>query len=46
MYKAKFCPQCESEDVEMVSGGITGTWKCMNCGFQGAVFPEKEKDEK
>ncbi len=42
MISKKFCPKCKSEDVEMVAGGITGSWVCGNCGFMGTVFPEKE----
>jgi ribosomal protein L37AE/L43A len=41
MITRKICPNCGSEDVFMISGGITGTWKCKNCGHTGAVF-EKE----
>lgn len=38
----KFCPRCGSDDVEMVAGGITGSFMCNNCGYSGSVFPEKE----
>ena len=40
MIAKKFCPRCESEDVEMIAAGTTGTWMCRNCGFTG-IFPEK-----
>ena len=49
MVSKKFCPRCGSEEVEMIAGGITGTWMCRKCGFSGAIFPEKEivgKDSK
>jgi transcription elongation factor Elf1 len=36
----RFCPQCGSESVDMVAGGVTGTWMCNDCGFTG-MFPEK-----
>ncbi len=40
----KFCPECESEEVMLVAGGITGGWMCKECGHVG-IFPEKlEKD--
>ena len=42
MISKKFCPNCGSEDVMMVAGGMTGTWMCKNCGYSGSVFPEKE----
>lgn len=38
----KFCPKCESEDIYMETGGITGIWKCKKCGFSSSIFPEKE----
>jgi len=41
MLTKKFCPNCGSEEVYMVSGGITGTWMCKKCGYTGPVF-EKE----
>jgi transposase-like protein len=41
MISKKFCPNCGSTDVFMIAGGTTGTWKCKECGFTGAVF-EKE----
>lgn len=41
MIGRKFCPNCESEDIEMVAGGITGIWMCRECGFSGASFPER-----
>ena len=48
----KFCPECGSENVDMVAGGVMGTYACNDCGFTGA-FPEKplvgteeETDEK
>ncbi|MDO8508472.1 MAG: hypothetical protein Q7S27_02185 [Nanoarchaeota archaeon] len=42
MLSVKFCPQCNSEDIQMVAGGITGTWTCKDCGYIGSIFPEKE----
>jgi transposase-like protein len=38
----KFCPKCNSEDIELVAGGVTGNYMCRNCGFSGTLFPEKE----
>ncbi len=38
----KFCPNCGSENIHMVAGGITGTWMCANCGYSGSIFPERE----
>jgi len=36
----KFCPECGSENVDMVAGGVMGTYCCNDCGYTGA-FPEK-----
>ena len=41
----RFCPECESEDVEMVAGGVTGMWLCRECGNSG-MFPEKHEPGK
>ena len=41
----KFCPKCKSENVQMVIGGQVGMWECKDCGFEGSVFPEKEKEK-
>jgi len=40
----KFCPQCDSENVDMVAGGVTGSWICVDCGYVGA-FPEKPHED-
>ena len=40
--KVKFCPKCKNTDLAMVAGGEIGMWECKNCGFRGAIFPEKE----
>jgi ribosomal protein L37AE/L43A len=44
--RVRICPNCGSEDVAMVAGGMTGTWMCKKCGFSGSVFPEKELIDK
>ncbi len=41
MLSRKFCPQCGSEDIALVAGGIMGTFMCKNCGYNG-IMPEKE----
>ena len=42
MISKKICPNCGSSEVEMIAGGMTGSWMCRNCGYSGSVFPEKE----
>lgn len=41
MITKKICPNCGSEEVYMIAGGMTGTWMCKSCGHIGPVF-EKE----
>ena len=40
MITKKICPECESENVELVAGGIIGGYMCKDCGFLGNIFPE------
>jgi ribosomal protein L37AE/L43A len=40
----KVCPQCDSESIDVVAGGVTGSWICNECGYVGA-FPEKPFNE-
>ncbi len=41
MIGKKFCPNCGSEDVELVAGGMTGNYMCADCGYTSSIFPEK-----
>lgn len=41
----KICPKCGSTEVDLVAGGVTGTYQCRKCGFAGSLFPEFEKEE-
>ena len=43
MIQKRFCPKCQSENVEPLIGigGFTGMFKCKNCNFSGQ-FPIKE----
>lgn len=38
----KICPSCGGTDI---TGGLTGSWECMDCGYNGTLFPEKGDDE-
>lgn len=38
----RFCPKCNGRDIVMVAGGNIGLFKCIDCGFQSPIFPEKE----
>ncbi len=38
MLSKRVCPNCGSEDVEMIG---SGKFMCKNCGYSGE-FPEKE----
>ena len=43
MKSIRFCPRCESENVEMLVGigGFTGRFRCGDCDFEG-IFPIRE----
>ena len=40
--RIRFCPRCNSRDIVMVAGGQIGLFRCVDCGFQSPIFPEKE----
>jgi len=47
--RVRFCPKCNCRDIVMVAGGQIGIFKCVDCGFQSPIFPEREfklKDDK
>lgn len=37
----RFCPNCGSDNVEFMGGGMTGSFMCSDCDFMGSVFPER-----
>ena len=40
----KYCPVCKSEKVNVLAGKEVERYKCSECGFSGALFPEKEAE--
>lgn len=47
MNKAKFCPNCESFNVEASTSflsilGGNFSWVCNDCGFRAPVFPDED----
>ena len=40
--RIRFCPKCNGREIVMVAGGHIGMFKCVDCGFQSPIFPEKE----
>ncbi len=40
---AKFCPNCGSPNIKWLNPQMWSTWKCWDCGYQGAVVIEDEK---
>ena len=40
---AKFCPNCGSSNIKWLNPQMWSTWKCWDCGYQGAVVIEDEK---
>jgi ribosomal protein L37AE/L43A len=41
MIGKKICPECGSDEVEIVGKGHMGIWTCRECGFSANDFPEK-----
>jgi transcription elongation factor Elf1 len=44
-FKLRFCPKCESSDVEVPLGAKPGIWHCKSCDYKGENFVEKEVSE-
>jgi tRNA(Ile2) C34 agmatinyltransferase TiaS len=42
----KTCPRCGGENITMISGGLTGMWRCKDCDYENDIFPEKEEIKK
>ena len=42
-----FCPRCKSSDINQTPsfGIFTGKYRCKNCGYEGVIVMELEKDE-
>ena len=39
----KACPICVSKNVVLDSAGITGNYKCLDCGYVGPLIMESDK---
>jgi len=39
----KVCPTCRCEEITYVSGGLNGLWRCLKCGYENDIFPERDK---
>jgi ribosomal protein S27E len=37
---AKFCPKCGSSNINVLVFYRPSTWKCLNCGYEGAFILE------
>lgn len=49
--EAHFCPKCKSLNVEkeitiLSAVGAPSKWKCLDCGFEGFLFPKFTEDKK
>ncbi len=40
--RAVFCPSCHSTNIIAYAGGITGIYKCLDCGYIGGIIIEKD----
>jgi len=45
MVKAKFCPKCRKSNIVNVRGDNL-LWRCVDCGLEMAIFPEKDTNKK
>jgi len=36
--KIKKCPKCKSKNIWLDTGGITGKYKCKDCGYVGSLI--------
>ena len=43
--KIKFCPHCKSKNIVNVRGDNT-MWRCVSCGLEMPIFPEKHTKSK
>jgi hypothetical protein len=43
--RIRFCPKCQSTEIELLIGGITGQCQCQKCGLTLPAFPEKDVQE-
>jgi ribosomal protein L37AE/L43A len=43
--KIKFCPNCGKNNIINVRGDSL-LWKCVDCGLEMPIFPEKEINKK
>ncbi|MFH1915668.1 MAG: hypothetical protein ABIJ21_00235 [Nanoarchaeota archaeon] len=39
--KAIYCPRCNSPSIYAYLGGMTGTYRCKECGYMGTLIIEK-----
>lgn len=40
MKRILLCPACNSREVVLDSGGYTGKYRCLNCGYVGVLVLE------
>jgi len=38
--KMKFCPKCGSSNINFLAFYRPSTWKCLDCGYEGALIIE------
>jgi len=39
--KIKKCPECKSTNLVLDTGGITGKYRCKDCGYVGVLIVEE-----
>jgi ribosomal protein S27AE len=41
--RMKFCPKCGSSDINLLAFYRPSVWKCLSCGYEGALVLEHNK---
>jgi len=39
----KACPKCASKNIVLHAAGITGNYKCLDCGYIGPIIIESDE---
>lgn len=45
MVKALMCPKCGSTRIEGEFGGMTGRYKCDDCGYLGVLVLQADEED-
>ncbi|MFH1400225.1 MAG: hypothetical protein ABIH41_01785 [Nanoarchaeota archaeon] len=37
-----YCPRCQSPNIRLYIGGMTGAYLCPDCGYMGSLIIDKD----